>query len=361
MTLSRPTMHSAALSMAGFLDSAKYMLRSSASATELRMYFYAVTQAGWRELASSAAQWKRRDRRRLIKAYVGTDHGLTEPGALELMQKDEVEVRILRRYNGIFHPKVLWLVNPAGTGVLLAGSNNLTLDGLRSNIEFATLTRLAIRERVLERWHKAIHRASDPLSEALLATYAAEREAFGQARARSRVARTFTWSERFSAPEPLGARQRSRRRTVGSPRNRGLRSPTPLEKVGHGDLLIEVMPLETGTGGSQIQVPMEAATKFFGLGRATQASVVVELRNAVTDEARRLTMTRFGNATARLVIHELDYRDRPCLIQFRRVGRRSYDFEIVRLAIDPDRYRALMGLCGPPTRQGSRAWAQVSR
>ncbi len=56
MTLSRPTMHSAALSMAGFLDSAKYMLRSSASATEFRMYFYTVTQARWQELASSAAQ-----------------------------------------------------------------------------------------------------------------------------------------------------------------------------------------------------------------------------------------------------------------------------------------------------------------
>jgi hypothetical protein len=80
------------------------------------------------------------------------------------------------------------------------------------------------------------------------------------------------------------------------------------------------------------------------------------LNNVANDDSRRLTMTRFANRTARLVIKELEYRDRPCVLLIRPVGRRRYDFEIVRRSLDPDRYRELIGRCGPPTRAGSRRW-----
>jgi hypothetical protein len=352
--------------MTGFLDAARYLLQNDRTATELRLYFYAVTTAGWRELSADVATWKAVTADRTVTAYIGFDHALTDPKALEEMRDASVAIRLLRRYNGIYHPKVLWFVE-AGAGHLLVGSNNLTLDGLKSNIEFATLTQLVAADVNLDNWHGAVHMASDPLTGDLLDGYGREREAFGKARAKAKVAGTFTWSKRSSGGTPpripviLPITARKKRRAAPKPIIIPA-GPTALPNLGSpaiDDLILEIMPLETGTGGSQIQIPMQAAREFFRLRNGAYAQVAVSLRNVATGDQRNLTMTRFRNATARLVIRELDYRDRPCFVLFRRTGTRKFDFEIVRLAIDPDRYRLLLSRCGSPTRIGSRRWVHV--
>ncbi len=122
-------------------------------------------------------------------------------------------------------------------------------------------------------------------------------------------------------------------------------------------MILEIMDRETGTGGSQIQIPMDAAQPFFGLPNRGGASIQVHLQNIATREDRVLTMTRYANHTTRLVIHELDYRDRPCVIVFRRTAPMRFSFEIVRESLEPGRYRNLIQQCNPPTRSGSRRWA----
>ena len=157
-----------------------------------------------------------------MTAYIGTDHALTESDALTSMKDDGVSVRLLRRYNGIYHPKVAWFVAETG-GQLLVGSNNLTFDGLRSNIEFATLTQLTRVDENLNHWHEAVHAASDEATDPLIGSYAREQQSFGEARARARVAGAFTWSERSSggtppataAPPPSPPRRRARWRVAG--------------------------------------------------------------------------------------------------------------------------------------------------
>lgn len=355
----RPTLQSAAWAMTGFLDAAEAVLRTDRTSTELRLYFYAVTEAGWRELRDPVRAWLGLVSRP-VTAYIGTDHALTESDALVAMRNDGVGVRLLRRYNGVYHPKVIWFVTDGG-GQLLVGSNNLTLDGLKSNIEFATLTQLGQPDGILDNWHAAVHAASDPLSDELLASYANERQQFGEARARARVAATFTWSRRSSAAAPRGEGA-GRATARGVPTTPVAPVAPRLPSVGDlvsGDLVVEIMPLETGTGGSQIQIPMAAADRFFRLGPRVGDQITVVLNNVTAPADRTLTMTRFANRTARLVIKELDYRDRPCVVVFRRAGRRRFEFEIVRRAIDPDRYRSLIDRCGPPTREGSRRWAIV--
>ena len=353
--------------MTGFLDAARDLLQTDRAATELRLYFYAVTGTGWGELSAGIAAWKAAIRVRAVAAYVGTDHALTEQAALKAMSLAGVGVRLLRRYNGVYHPKVLWFVD-GDAGHLLVGSNNLTLDGLKNNIEFATLTRLTAPDANLAGWHNAVHNASDALTDGLLASYSREREAFGKARAKTKVAGTFTWSQRSSGGTPpsgpAGRVRAARGAAPVAPR------PAPIPAVPAlvpglaaplvGDLIIEIMPLETGTDGSQIQIPMQSARQFFGLRDGPRARIRVSLRSVATSDQRDLTMTRFGNATARLIIRELDYRDRPCLVLFRRGTGRVFDFEIVRESIDPNRYRALLRLCGPPTRKGSRRWILIA-
>lgn len=359
MTNSRPTLQSAAWAMTGFLDAAIDRLRNDHSSAELRMYFYAVTQPGWRELSAAIGVWIAYQPARSVTAYVGTDHALTDRAALEAMRTQGLSVRLLRRYNGVYHPKMMWFVE-GGAGYLLAGSNNLTFDGLKSNIEFATLTRLQHADPNLQAWHDAVHRASDPLADDLLDSYSREKEAFGKARAKAKVAGTFTWTKRSSGgtppavptppPIPVAASAAPVVPAVIPVVVPTLGPATPTA------VILEIMPLETGTGGSQIQIPMRAARQFFGLGSGPRARIKVALTNVATGDSRTLTMTRFRNATARLVIRELDYRDRPCVVLFRRTAAGAFAFEIVRESIDPDRYRALYRHCGPPTRKGSRRW-----
>lgn len=362
MTNSRPTLQSAAWAMTGFLDAAIDRLRNDHASSELRMYFYAVTQPGWRELSAAIGVWIADQPARSVTAYVGTDHALTDRAALEAMRTQGLSVRLLRRYNGVYHPKMMWFVE-GGAGYLLAGSNNLTFDGLKSNIEFATLTRLQHTDPNLQAWHEAVLLASDPLTDDLLDSYSREKEAFGKARAEAKVAGTFTWTKRSSGgtppamptPTPIPAAAPVAPVAPVVP----LLIPAAVPTLGPAtptDLILEIMPLETGTGGSQVQIPMRAARRFFGLGSGPRARIAVTLTNAATGDSRTLTMTRFGNATARLVIRELDYRDRPCIVLFRRTATGAFAFEIVRESIDPDRYRALYRRCGPPTRQGSRRW-----
>jgi hypothetical protein len=60
----------------------------------------------------------------------------------------------------------------------------------------------------------------------------------------------------------------------------------------------------------------------------TRSSTTIHLRSSRTREWKQLTMTRFANKTARLSLHDLEYRDRPCVIIFHRRGR-EVRYEIV--------------------------------
>ena len=105
-----------------------------------------------------------------------------------------------------------------------------------------------------------------------------------------------------------------------------------------------------------MQLPKAAVVRFFGLADRIGASRQLGLTPSGSTARRALTMTIFGNNTARLSINELDYRDRPCVIVFHKTGNAEFQFEIVRQSIYPDRYRSLLAACTNQTRAGSRQW-----
>lgn len=329
-----PTMRTAAWSVTDFLGAAERLCAADVNCRQLRLYFYAATQSGWKRLQRSIQTWRKAQDGRKVTAYIGTDHALTDAAALDSMQSDGVEVRLMRHYTGIFHPKVIWLVGEAHN-TILAGSNNLTEDGLRNNIEFAAVTTLAQADANLQRWHDEIHKASELATTALIKSYAKERESFGQRRAAT--GGDFTWSKRTSGP--------SGKRVIA-------RASAGLE-MGGSRLILEVMPRETSEEGRQVQIPLAAARSFFGLGKSAGSSISIELSNVDTQESRTLVFTLNHNATARLSIRELEYSSRPCVLIFTKRGRSQFDFELVRRAIDPSRFDGLIADCrqAPPARR----------
>ena len=296
------------------------------SDAKLRLYFYAVTMRGWDEIRGGVLRWMKFDRRRKVVAYVGTDHAITDPRGLEAMRSDGIAVRIMENYRGVFHPKVVWLDRPTGCRVWI-GSNNLTRDGLLNNIEFAATIQSDDAPEELRKWADKIHAGSATLTKYKLESYRVEREKFEQNRIKSGIM-AFTWS---SKNEP----------TIGK------------RAITKGDLVLEIMPRETGGGGKQIQIPVQAAREFFEL----EDSKVINLKEKGSPRSRReLTLTLFGNRTARLVINELEYRDRPCVVLFHRTRSDRYNFEIISEFISPRRYKKLLGICDKQTHSGSRRW-----
>jgi hypothetical protein len=330
-------MRTAAWAVSDFLTAAERVCDVDKQSYQLRLYFYAATESGWNRLRKSIRKWCKACNGRVVTAYIGTDHALTDVAALDAMQREGVEVRLMRHYTGIFHPKVIWFVGNAGS-TIVAGSNNLTEDGLRNNIEFATVTTLAKVDANLQTWHDEIHKASEAVTAALIKSYAKEKEDYGRQRAVLGQGGDFTWSKRTSGT---------------STKKSNTKSPAASGASG-SRLILEVMPRETSEQGRQVQIPLDAARRFFGLGKTVGTNINLDLNNVDTQESRTLVLTLNRNATARLSIRELEYGSRPCVLVFTKQGGKRFNFELVRRAIDPSRYDDLLADCEQT--QPSRRW-----
>jgi len=292
------------------------------------MFFYAITTSGWNEIRKPVMKWMKARSHRNVTVYVGTDHAITDPDVLELMQKETIEVRLMNAYRGVFHPKVVWLKGKSKNLVWVC-SNNLTKDGLRNNIEFAVLINSIKIPVGVTKWASTVASGSALLDTELLRSYKEERKNFEKKRADAK-ATTFTWSQKHE--------------------------PKRLSKVivRKGDLILEIMPKET-RGGNQIQFPKEATKEFFGLNTVGEHKTI-RLRRKGDTEIRKLVMTVFGNNTVRLSVNEVEYRDRPCVIVFSKDKKDIITFDIVPESIYPTRYRTLIAKCTQQTREGSRRW-----
>lgn len=321
---------SADWTVAAFRDSVEEALAGDRSGHRLSMYFYAFTEAGWDEIGNAIVGWMKRRKKRQVMLFAGTDHAITGADAIRRAQQDGIDVRIPLRYRGVFHPKVMWLAAPASHSVWV-GSNNLTRDGLGNNVEFAVLLKSRGVPRELRRWAAEIEDASAPATEELLRSYENQRASFEHARAKAK-ATTFTWRERA---EPG--------------------TPSSVPTAEKGDLVFEVMPKETGSDGRQVQLPISAARGFFGIGKRKSKSI--RLRRFPDGQPRNLKMTVFKNNTVRLTVRDLEYRDRPCVMLFRRETPVLFSYDIVPESIFPSNYKALLSRCAERTRTGSRRWA----
>jgi hypothetical protein len=100
--------------------------------------------------------------------------------------------------------------------------------------------------------------------------------------------------------------------------------------------------------------------EFFDLSRVGD-KVSIRLKQKGAGPFRNLIITVFSNNTVRVSINELEYRDRPCVVVFRKLSpsKLDFEFEIVPKSIFPARYKSLLAACINQTRYGSRRWVIV--
>jgi len=338
-----PTMTAGSWTVTALLDSLRHTAAKDAHGVDACLFFYGVTEGGWRAIRDRLIAWRKRRRSRTLRAYIGTDHALTEPQAVRLMLADGVDVRLMQDYTGVYHPKVVWLSGPRTQSIWI-GSNNLTRDGMLRNIEFGALLQFRTPPVLLKRWAAEVHRGSVACSESLLRDYELERKRYGEKRV---ALGSFVWG-----------RREKRRGRAATPATKAQRGPSR-SRARRGDLIVEIMPRETGQDGKQIQLPMSAATSFFGLPQRIGSSREISIRPAWTASARLLRMTIFKNRTVRLTIRELEYDDRPGVLLFRREHRGRFTFDIVSRSVNPVAYRQSITKCAEMTRRGSRRWAII--
>lgn len=319
-----PTIDSGDTTICDFLKSLETAFGPESKAKEVRMYFYGVTQSGWARIRGYVRAWLTVDPSRKISAYVGTDHALTEPEALTEMTKDKVEMFILTDYCGTYHPKLLVFAERS-TLLVLSGSNNLTAAGLSTNVEFATSIRIPMNSAAVAQWETEVSRSSSPLTEDLLKQYKRERDKRQKKLKSADVSWQFTWKRR----------KKSRGQSVNG------NEPKQPITLGAETLVYEIMPKETGTAGSQIQILKEVAIGYFSLPNRVGATVTITLRNQDSDETRQLSMTYNENSTFRLSIHEAAFPARPCFLVFKREALKQFSFVVVSEGDRPTQYADL--------------------
>lgn len=300
----------------------------------LDLFYYAASVSGWNLIAPAVKEWRSAKAGRNVRAWIGLDDAATDPEALRKMRDAGLNVHVPRRYSGTFHPKLI-LFRGARGGRVLAGSHNLSTSAFSRNFEVSVnVPFTADPPSGLADWIATVEEASDELTDALLKSYEKERNSY-----RKKQPSAFTWSGRQAAPKRAGP---------------------PLVAAPRGALIMEIMPLETGADGKQIQPPMDTLTPFFGLPEGKPVSKLVRARLKGAPNYEDRTIARNPNSTGRAHIPELDYSDRPCFMIFTK-SRSGFEYEIVSQATEPGRYAALATVAVNQTNPNTRRWAIVSQ
>lgn len=327
-----PTWVSRTNTYAAFAECLIDELHTDTSSRRLSLYFYAITRNGWDRIRPALGAWRNRQARQAVRVYCGTDHCATEPSALEaILREPGTRGFLVRPGRSTFHPKAVVLEGSAGA-VCYVGSNNLTGAGLDSNYELAARVTLSPQDYRLpgglRAWQEAVADQSIAATQALIRVYQDEYKA---------------------------ARRLPQDRRAASPRRASLRGPAATAFPRPASAVLEVMPRETGTRGTQLQVPLEVARLFFGLRAGGR--VPVSLLDEATGQHTALTLTDYGNSTRRLSISQLADA-RPAVVWFSRTNG-EYRLHVVGQRTDPDEYARLLSLCVYRRSPHSKRWVML--
>jgi HKD family nuclease len=310
---------------------------------------------------------------------VGVDQGITSKDALEylLQLKSEHSKKFKARIftagtdKFVFHPKLYWLRDSLGSDVFV-GSGNMTNGGLFSNFEANVLLELkdsADDKRVLEQLEEAWRLYSTPepplgkdnlleLSEVTLSSIS-DKVAKKVRELRKGVATT---GHPFASSSKAGALSRkmaAKRTALLGVRHEPVKQ-RPRKRVKSArrfkQLLMDI--LGESRGGTQVQIPTDALSPFFGIERTKRISVdLTEVSGGVAIRTDSRRFVQLKNNTHRLEMSGIKGLSRPLIVRIEKGRGNSYTYEVVtRSSVDFDRLDRLLETKGDKKRTGSRRW-----
>lgn len=297
----------------------------------------------------------RRDRS--LDLIVGVDLGGTTLEALTyLLELPRTRVRVARlgRNDACFHPKV-FLADSRTKWVSIVGSSNLSSGGLFTNTEVSVRLIGSAREtNPCESLWRQFDIPEAPLSPEHvrdLDSSLLEELSTTLARFQRRVPDKPRISGAIS-PVPLARALPPMGRAV-SPAAGGDGRVVSTTRTGAlsraAELYLELWE-ETGAGGTQVQVPREAFSVYFGA--APGEILWVQLRTPSGRETRRLQ--QFANHTFRLSLGFTSSVGRPAVLRFRRLDNDSYRVEVRERSHSG--YRRWLTKCSDRRRSGAKGY-----
>jgi HKD family nuclease len=238
---------------ATFREAIERQLAGDAETKKLRIYAYAITDAGWAWLHPKLDAWRASREGRQVEVFVGLDNDASHPAALRaVLRASPRDSYVIGAPSCCFHPKAFLFEGQGGLEVFL-GSNNVSRKGMFDNFELGVAFRVNTEDaghQSLVSWEAAVRRSSEPLTEEIIAVYDEERQ--------------------HNRTLPRGLRSAGQRRIQAPAATRMLPSPA-----------FAIVEALTETGGEagrgrQLGLPWAVAHGLFGLqeGGQTFARVI---------------------------------------------------------------------------------------
>ena len=299
------------------------------------------------------------DRGGIMEFIIGIDQGITTHAALDYLRTRFPGASVYLFHDEsqqiTFHPKAI-VCESDDEAVCVVGSANLTLGGLFSNCECGVLIEIDKHkdktelQNVLSLWD-AYRNPAPPFEPSHLRELTSIwlKDNATIMRKFSASTKKSSHGKKFNGFGKVALKFRKVPRLTKKTRATPVRKSSAQYSTGK-KLYLEVLK-ETGAGGTQVQIPVDAVTEFFD----GDVSRPQHLRLTFDNKSfRDAYIYHFANNTHRMSINEVGPLKRPMILLITKIShhQRSYLCKVIEGAT----YLTEIKKCDRQTRQGAKKW-----
>jgi len=249
-----------------------------------------------------------------------------------------------------FHPK-MYFFKGKNDSQLFIGSNNLTNGGLNLNseccakINFKQNIEPEMYASVMKVWatygkpNKPFYKSNiKKVDNKFLLNYS---KCVSKKKSKSNSSLRKSLSKLFPKVNiPLNAKHKLNKKII--------KNEQP-KKIVKGRIFLLEVKKETGAGGTQVQLPIEAINEFFNVEINKNQTIEVQVNS---EPKRPAVICHFKNHTHRISFNEIIKFNRPLIIKFMKISDQSYKVSFVQGAL----FKKLIKKCKNQIRIGAKKW-----
>lgn len=251
-----------------------------------------------------------------------------------------------------FHPKI-YHFKGKNDALLFIGSNNLTGGGLYSNSECCV--EIKYNHIINKNFYASVMK--------MWTTYAKPQKPFSKNNLREINDTLLSIYSKYISKKHSNRNSTLRKEltkifpsiSVGRPSHGFVRpDKSKIKSIIHSgvsnkkNFMLEVQK-ETGAGGTQVQVPIEAIRDYFNVATVGQQTIELKIKNNLL---RPAVICHFKNNTHRISFPEILKIHRPFILKFMKCAGKLYKVSFIR----GDAYKRSIKLCSNQVRSDAKRW-----